>query len=230
MRKLEAISLTIASILTTTLFSLTSYLPQFIAGLILLLIGLSVAAILKELVIRVLTFLKIDAWFGGVTDWFSQIKTEQAVRGKVWPRLLAELVRWTVVILFLVPAAEAWGLPKVTDLLNQFLFYVPNVFVAIVIAFIGIVVANLVSEIVKNASKSLGGTSSNLLGSVAKYALLFFTALVVLNQLGIAADLVRILFTGIVAMLAIAGGLAFGLGGQGSAKKVLDELEKKLQK
>lgn len=227
---MEAIGATVTAIAATSLSTLGSYLPQFLAGLILLLFGLAIAALLKEIVIRFLTFLKVEEWFGGVTEWFNQLKSERTVRGKVWPNLLAELVRWTVVILFLVPAAEAWGLPKVTDLLNQFLLYVPNVFVAIVIAFVGIVVANLVSEIIKNASQSLGGTSSNLLATTGKYALFFFTTLVVLSQLGVAADLVRILFTGIVAMLAIAGGLAFGLGGQETAKRVLDEFQKRVQK
>lgn len=227
---MQAISLTVTNIVTNALNQLGSYLPQFLAGLVLLLIGLAVAAILKEVVIRFLTFLRFEEWLGGVTDWFNQIKTEKEIRGKVWPKLLAELVRWTVVILFLVPAAEVWGLPRVTEILNSFLLYVPNVFVAIVIAFVGIVIANLVSQIVHSASRSLGGTSSNLLSTTARYALFFFTTLIVLNQLGVAADLVRILFTGIVAMIAIAGGLAFGLGGQESAKKVLGDLQKRLEK
>lgn len=223
---MEAVSATVSSFLA----SLGGYLPQFIAGLVLLLIGLAVAAILKEIVIRFLAFLKVEDWFSSVTGWFNKIKSDRTVGGKVWIKFLAELIRWTVVILFLVPAAEAWGLPRVSELLNQFLFYVPNVFVAIVIAFVGIVVASLVADVVKNTSQGLGGTSSNLLSTIAKYALYFFTALVVLNQLGVAADLIRILFTGIVAMLALAGGLAFGLGGKDSAGKVLDEFKRKVAK
>lgn len=227
---MQAIGATVTSILGNFFLSLGNYLPQFVAGLVLLVIGLVVAAFLKEVVVRFLAFLKVDEWVGSVSAWFDSLKSEKVERGKVWVRLLSELVRWTIVILFLVPAAEAWGLTRVTDLLNQFLFYVPNVFVAVVIGFIGLVVARLVSDVVKSASQGLGGTSSNLLSTTARYALFFFTALVVLNQLGVAADLVRILFTGIVAMIAIAGGVAFGLGGQDSAKKVLNELQKKLEK
>lgn len=226
---MEALGTTIAAIVATSLTRLGSYLPQFLGGLILLLIGLAVAAILKEIVLRFLRFLRVEEWFGSVTDWFNTLRTDRG-RGWVWTNVAAELVRWTVVILFLVPAAEAWGLPKVTDLLNQVLLYIPNVFVAVVVGFIGLVVAKLVSDIVRHASRSLGGESSNLLGSVARWAMVFFTALVVLNQLGVAADLIRILFTGIVAMLAIAGGLAFGLGGQETAKKVLGDLQKRVEK
>lgn len=227
---MEVISITVTTILASALTSLGAYLPQFLAGLILLLIGLAVAALLKEVVLRALSFLKVEDWFGSVTGWFKNIRGNQVPRVRVWSRLVGELVRWTIVILFLVPAAEAWGLPRVTDLLNQFLLYVPNVFVAVVIGFVGLVIANLVSEIVKNASAGLGSTSSNLLSTVARYALILFTTLVVLNQLGIAADLVRILFTGIVAMLAIAGGIAFGLGGKDSAKSFLEDLRKRVER
>lgn len=227
---MEIIGTTITTIVVSSLARLGTYLPQFLAGLVLLLIGLAVAALLKEVVLRFLAFLRVEEWFGNVSSWFNQLRSERVVRGKVWPNLLGELVRWTVVILFLVPAAEAWGLPRVTDLLNQFLLYVPNVFVAVVMGFIGLVVTNLVSDIVKNASKGLGGTSSNLLSTTARYALFFFIALIVLNQLGVASDLVRILFTGIVAMIAIAGGISFGLGGQETAKRVLNELQKRIDK
>ena len=227
---MEAISTTVITILATSVTSIGGYLPQFLAGLLLLLIGLSVAALLKEVVLRGLGFLRVEDWFSNVTSWFKTVKSEGAVRGKVWSKLVAELVRWTVVILFLVPAAEAWGFPRVTDLLNQFLLYVPNVFVAVFVGFVGLVIANLVSEIVKNASVGLGSSSSNLLSTVARYALVLFTALIVLNQLGIAADLIRILFTGIVAMLALAGGIAFGLGGQDGAKRFIEDLRKRVER
>src|SRR3989338_9327315 len=176
---MEAIGLTVSSILTTFLEGLGDYLPQFLGGLVLLLIGLAVAALLKEVVLRFLHFLKVEDWFSDVNSWFNQIRSEKVVKGRVWPNLLAELVRWTVVILFLVPAAEAWGLPRVTDLLNQLLLYIPNVFVAVVAGFVGLVFANLVFDIVRHASRGLGSASSNLLGTVARYAIVFFTTLVV---------------------------------------------------
>lgn len=224
---MQDLGFTITAIITSSLARFGNYFPQFIAGLILLLVGLAVAAILKEIVIRALVFLRVEDWLNNVTGWFKRVKSDKGSQGWVWTNILAELVRWTIVILFLVPAAEAWGLPRVTDLLNGFLFYIPNVFVAVVAGFVGIVIANLVFDIVRSASKGLGSDSANLLGTVARYAVIFFTALVILNQLGVASDLVRILFTGIVAMLALAGGLAFGLGGQETAKRVLEDFRRR---
>lgn len=224
---MEAIGIIINSVIASSITSLGLYLPQFLAGMVLLLIGLTIAEFLKEVVIRFLRFLKVEEWFKKLTDWLNKIKADET-KNTAWQSLLAELVRWTVVILFLVPAAEAWGLPGVSELLNSFLLYIPKVFVASFITFFGIVVANLVSDLIHNASKGLGGTSTTFLGTMAKYMVFFFTALVVLSQLGISSDLIKILFTGIVAMLSIAGGLAFGLGGQSAAKKFLEDFQKRL--
>lgn len=211
----------ITSLFSTMLGGLLSYLPQFLAGLIVLLIGLVVATISKHIILVFFKVVKIEKWLEE-----AKVAKEKDVR--VWPEIISELVRWSVVILFLVPAAEIWGVPRVTDVLNQLLFYLPNVFVAVIVGLVGVVAANITHDIVKHGSKSLGSGSANALAGVARYSILFFTALIVLHQLGVASDLVRILFTGIVAMLAIAGGLAFGLGGQDLAKEILKSLLKKL--
>ena len=60
----------------------------------------------------------------------------------------------------------------------------------------------------------MGFTNGRLLGRIAEIAIVAFAVLVAINQLGIAADLINILFIGIVAALALAFGLAFGLGGR----------------
>lgn len=219
---MQSIGFTIAGVVTAALANVTAFAPQFFGGLIILLAGLIIAAILKEIVLRFFSIVKVEQWFDSFGTWLNSYRTERQTRTSVWVNILAELVRWTIVILFLVPAVEAWGLPRATDVLNQLLLYLPNVFVAVVVGFIGLVIANLVFSVVHNATSEMGSDSSNLLASVARYAMVFFTALVVLNQLGVAADLIRILFTGIVAMLALAGGIAFGLGGRDAATRSLD--------
>ena len=223
------IGTTIVGVVITALNSLAGYLPQFIGGLIVLLVGMIIAALLKELVYRLFRILKIESWFGELTGWFKSVRVDEKIRVSVWSNILAELVRWTVIILFLIPAVEAWGLPKVTEVLNQVLLYLPNVFVAVVVGFVGLAIGNLTHDVVKNVSAGIGSTSSNLLADVARYSLIFFTSLVVLNQLGVATDLIRILFTGIVAMLALAGGISFGLGGQETARKALKDFFGRLE-
>lgn len=213
----------VTSILTAFIARVSAYLPQFFAGLLILIIGLIIASILKHIVLVFFRVVKIEKWLAET----NLVKEKEVV---VWPQVLAELVRWSVVILFLVPALEAWGLPRATEVLNQLLMYLPNVVVAVFIGFVGLVVANLTYDIVRHAVRGMGGGEAVALGTFARYAVIFFTTLVVLNQLGVAADLVRILFTGIVAMVAIAGGLAFGLGGKDMAAEILKELRTRLGK
>ena len=199
-----------------------NYLPDFFGGLIILVIGLILSGVIKKFFQTVLRFLRIDSLL-------QKTRLLDKSEVKIWEEVLLEIVRWTVVILFLIPTLEVWGLSRATTVLNQFLFYLPNVIVAVVIGFVGLLSANLVADLVKHSIDTIGTTSANTLAVFARGIITFFTCLIVLNQLGVAQDLIRILFTGIIAMLAIAGGLAFGLGGQTHAKELLDELRKKLK-
>lgn len=202
--------------------SLVDYMPNLFGGLLILILGLILANILKRVLLTVFAFFKFE-------NFFQKTNLAKKDEVKLWEDILAEIIRWAVVILFLVPTLEVWGLSRATVVLNQLLLYLPNVVVAVVIGFVGLVFSNLVADLVRRSVKTLGATSANALSVFAKAAIVFFTALVVLNQLGVAQDLIRILFTGIVGMLALAGGLAFGLGGKELAKELLDDLRKKIR-
>lgn len=208
--------------LSNFLIRLFDYMPNFFGGLLILLIGLVLAGLFKRILLSLFSFFKLS---------FLLQKTQLMNRNevKVWEEVLAEILRWTVVILFLVPTLEVWGLSRATVVLNQFLFYLPNVIAAVVIGFVGLLVSNLISDLVRHSFATMGATSANTLAVSTKWVIVFFTVLIVLNQLGVAQDLIRILLTGIVAMLAIAGGLAFGLGGKELAKELLEELRSKLK-
>lgn len=208
------------SVLTRFWIKFTNFLPDLFGGLFILVIGFLIAGILKKLIITLFTFLRIDNLLQK-----SKLMERQQVRW--WEQIIAEIGKWTIIILFLIPTLEIWNLSKATLVLNQFLLYLPNVLIAVIIGFIGIIVANLVADLVRHSISSTGSSAAGAMAVGAKSTVLFFAALIVLNQLGVAQDLVRILFTGIVAMLALAGGLAFGLGGKEIAKEILEELKKK---
>jgi len=212
----------INSILITFFEKLFSSLPAFFAGLIILLIGVIIASIIKHLLMTLFKFIKLDTLF-------SKVKLVKKDTLRIWEEVLTEILKWSMIIVFLVPTLEVWGLSKAVTVINQLLFYLPNVIVAVVIVFVGLIASNLAADLVKHSVRSLGIASANSLSVFTKGVIVFFTILIVLNQLGVAQDLVRILFTGIVAMLAIAGGLAFGLGGQETAREILEELKRRLR-
>ncbi len=139
--------------------------------------------------------------------------------------ILGKLVYWFIFLIFLVPAVNALGLTTVSDLLGRVIGYLPNVFVAILVLFLGTLAATFVADIVRGASASARVGNPNLFSNIARYAILGFVAIVALEQLGIATSLLNILFTAIVGAAALAAGLAFGLGGQDTAHKYLERTE-----
>jgi len=135
--------------------------------------------------------------------------------------LLGELLRWFIILIFLIPAVDQLGLGAVNDVLKSLLLYIPNVAVAVIIVSIGAVLAKIARDFVTATATGLGTQAAQIVGEVARWAIIVFALLAALNQLGVAKDLIRILFTGFVLMVALAGGLAFGLGGKNPAERIL---------
>ncbi|OGG20605.1 hypothetical protein A3D03_05335 [Candidatus Gottesmanbacteria bacterium RIFCSPHIGHO2_02_FULL_40_13] len=206
--------------INSVLVIIYAYIPKLFAGIIILLIGLIIASILKDLIGIIFKYFRIEKWLST-----AKIAKEEEV--KIWPQIVAELVRWMTIFIFLISAVEVWGVPKVGDVLNQLLNFLPNVFLTVVIGWVGLVAGKLGFNIVRHGVRGLGNNETFLLGNVAKYSIIFFTILIILTQLGVAADLVKILFTGIISMLALAFGLSFGLGGQDEARRILKTIHEK---
>ncbi|MGH7203506.1 MAG: mechanosensitive ion channel family protein [Candidatus Levyibacteriota bacterium] len=213
---------TLVQSLNQGLFTAASFIPNLISGLIIFLIGILLASLVKRLLIDLLNALKIE-------QYLKKYDIPEAKKEFSWTNILAEIARWFVIILFLIPTADVWGLPQVTTVLNTFLLYLPNVFVAAIIGLIGMALAKLASELVRASTRNFSQDVSRALATTVRIAITIFVLLAVLNQLGVAQDLIRILFTGFVAMIALAGGIAFGLGGKDFAHTLLDKLQKKLK-
>ena len=210
------------NIIFTFLQKFFNFLPSFFTGLTILLIGLLLSSLLKQALLSIIMFVRLDSVL-------EKTKLMRKTEFKIWQDVLSEILKWTVVILFLIPTLEVWNLSRATLVINQLLFYLPNVLIAVIIGFVGLIASNLGNDLIRHSVKSIGATSANTLAALTKWLIIFFTILVVLNQLGVAQDLVRILFTGIVVMIALAGGLAFGLGGKDIAREMLEELKKKFK-
>lgn len=218
-----SINETLARTLNDALSAVVSFIPRFVSGLIVLLIGLIIASFLKQVLLQLFKFIKLDAMLAryGVPE----AKGKEAVS---WSAILAEIVRWFVIILFLVPTVDIWGLEQFVEVLNGLLGYLPSVFVAVLLLLIGFAVAKLVYDFLFAAMRGVSGDTAKTVAMVGRWSVLAFVFLVVLNQLGIASDLIRILFGGFVAMIALAGGLAFGMGGRDAAKELIERMVKRL--
>ncbi|GAC1359660.1 MAG: hypothetical protein PVS3B1_36230 [Ktedonobacteraceae bacterium] len=212
----------VVSSLAGALALVFAFIPKLFGFLIILLIGWLVATAIEKAV----TFLLRKVGFDrlgeriGLTKLESQMNIRMDAAG-----ILGRLVYWFIFLIFLVPAVDALGLTSVSALLGQIIGYLPNVFVAILVLFLGSLAATFVADIVRGATASSRVGNPNLFANIARYAILGFVALIALEQLQIATALLNILFTAIVGATALAAGLAFGLGGQDTARKYLNRAE-----
>jgi hypothetical protein len=219
---MNLIAETFNQVVGSSLSIVIAYIPRLFAGILIFAIGIVVASLMRDVVKIAFKYFRFDRI----------LESSGVTRGQdvtIWPNILSELVRWATIFVFLMSSVEIWGIPKVADVLGQLLQFLPNVFLAVIIGWIGLVVGRFTYDIVRHGVRGLGGQEAVVLGTVARYSIIFFTTLIILTQLGVAADLVRILFTGIVGMLALAIGLSFGLGGQDEARRILSRFREKVQ-
>ncbi len=220
----EDLSIAVSSVVLNAIANFISFIPSLIGGLIVLIIGLIVAGVAYRVVMGVLKAVKFEKFLSK----YGLANVEG--RDVEWSEILAELARWSIIVVFLIPTFQVWRLESINTVLNRVILYIPNVIVAVVLAVVGLVFAKLAYKISFSASRSLGRDLAHTVGLVAQWAITIFVGFLVLHQLGVAQELLRILFGGLVAMLAIAGGLAFGLGGQSTAKSILEALLSRFKK
>jgi Conserved TM helix len=195
-----------------------TFIPRLLGFLVILIVGLIIAA----LVAKAVTFLLRKVGFDRMSDRIGLTRFEQRMGVKMdTAGLLGRVIYWFIVLIFLVPAADALGVPAVSNVLNELVAYIPNVFVAILVLFLGALAATVVADLVRGAVASANIGNPNIFAGIARWAIIGFAALIALEQLNIASSLLNELFGAIVAAVAIAFGLAFGLGGQDAARRWL---------
>ena len=144
--------------------------------------------------------------------------------------VLGWLVKWFILVITFVAAANALNLQQVSNFLyTQAIPYFGNVVLAAIILIIGILAANFLFEIVRDALKASKFPAADAVASVSRWAILIFSGIAALSQLKIATFFMQYLFVAIVSMIALAGGLAFGLGGRDQARDLLGSMRKPKQ-
>ncbi len=211
----------------TVWLGLLQLLPNVIAAIIVLLIGWLAASGLGKLVRRAVEFTKIDEAIdkAGLDKSLSDSGIDFNL-GK----LIGWLAKWFVIVVVLIAVADILKLPQITDFLKTVAFFIPNIIIAVVILLVGFVLGNFTYKVVEKAiSASKISTASGILAALAKWAIIVFAFLAALTHLNIAKELIQTLFTGMIGMLALAGGLAFGLGGKDEAKEMLTKIKREMQ-
>ncbi len=204
-------------------YKFINILPNLVGALIVLVAGLLLANAAGRILARALKAAYLDRALDatGAKVLLTRIGFKWSVSDA-----LGVLVSWFLYAVVLVATADILGLSQISEFLSAVVLYIPNVIIAVVILLVGIIIANFVQTLVKETASAAGLDAADVLANVAKWAILIFSTMAALIQLGVASELIQILFTGFVFMIALAGGIAFGLGGKDRAKDLLDKLIK----
>lgn len=204
-----------------------TFLPTLIGALIVFIVGLIVAKGFSHLVEKVVDALKLDRLLERLGLKAILAKAELRLHSG---RFLGELVKWFLILVFILAAADILGLAGVTAFIRQeILPVITKVIIAVLILIAGVLVANILERIVRASIAASGFSYGGFAGVLTKWTVLIFTLWTVFMQLNLALFIpFSAIITGLIAMLAIAGGLAFGLGGRDMAAQLLEELRKQI--
>lgn len=204
-------------------------IPNLIVALIILALGWMIGALVGKSITKFLDTVRFDEALR--KTGFETVVQRAGLELKA-SHFIGWLLKTSIIIIFLVASFDVLGLVQVTQFLSQVVLgYLPQLVVAVLILLVGVVLGDALEKVVVASSRTAGLTSSAILGKVSKWAILIFSILVALSQMGIAGAFIQTLFTGLVVAVSLALGLAFGLGGQEAAadaiRKVREEIKER---
>ena len=199
-----------------------NFVPNLVIAVVILILGWLIGALLGRAVWQVFRSLKVD-------DALRRAGLETFLRrGGVdldSGAFVGGLVKWFVIVVFLVAALDVLGLAQVNFFLQDVVLgYLPRVLAAALVLLVGGVIGDVTGRLVSTTARTAGVQSAHFAGAVAKWAVWVFAILVALSHLGIAAAFSQTLFTGVVIAVSLALGLSFGLGGQQAASNFIERL------
>ncbi len=211
--------MTLSSSFNNLLGATINFLPNLVLAIIIFVIGWFLGVLIGRVIAQAIRAIKVD-------HALKAAGVEDVVNRAGWTlnsgEFIGALVKWFIIIVFLLAALSAMGLTSVTLFLQLGLLpYLARVIVAVLIIAIAAVVAEVAQSVVSGSARAAGVSSAGFAGTVAKWAIWIFAILAALDQLGV-TPFVQTIFTGVVVALSIAFGLAFGLGGQEAAARFIE--------
>jgi len=198
------------------------FTPKIVLAIIFFVVGWVLGSIIARALEQVISALKVDKLFAsiGMDNFF-----RKAGMTLDTGYFIGQVVKWFVIIVFLIPSLNLVGLNYIVSFLqDDVLGFLLRVVVAALVLIIATIVSEALSKAATASAKTMGLKSAHFLGAVAKYSVWIFAIIIALGQLGVAEYYMSVLFAGIIAMFAFGGALAFGLGGKDAAARFISRL------
>jgi len=203
-----------------------NFIPNLTGALIVLIVGWITAIVVGKIIGGILYRLKFNEPFKG-EKWDKAM--EQANININPSDFLGKVAKWVVFVLVIWIVADILNLEQVTIFVGKIIDYIPNVIAATLIFIIAVIIGELLSKLVIATVEKSEFPYSRLFGTVVKVAIWIVATIAILVELGVAEELLMILFSGLVAFLVIALGLSFGLGGKDAAAKFIETIKKNIK-
>jgi len=203
-----------------------SFVPVLIGAIVVFVVGWFISIGIGKIITEILKRIKFNQIFekGNWDEALAKADIKVDASG-----FIGAIVKWVLVIVFLLAAVEILGFVEFAGFLKSVIGYLPNVIVAALIFVVTVIVVDIVEKIVRVAVESIKVGYGQMVSAVIKWSIWIFAILAILYQLGVARPFMETLFTGLVAMLVISMGIAFGLGGKDVAAEILQDLKRKLK-
>lgn len=188
---------------------ISSFIPNLIGALVVVIIGFVVARLLNALLSKLLAKLGLDRLVQG-----SGLNKQLARVGIKIPlsALIGRIVYWFILLIFLVSALESLGLERVSATLDVLALYVPKMFAAAIVLLAGILLAQLLNTLVAGAAEGVGLEYAAALGRLAQGLVIIISISVAIAQLEIRAELLNYVVVIVLLTAGLAVALAVGLG------------------
>lgn len=204
-----------------------NFVPSLLGATVVFLIGLFVANNIALLVEKIIDLLKIDRILEKTSIKAFCQKAEIRLDAGFF---VGQIVRWLLILAFLIPTANILKLTSVADFLsNQIIGILPAVIGAVLIILLAVLFSDFAYRSIVASVKGSGIQAAKLLGSVARWAIIIFAVITILPLLHVPTNVINIVLIGVVAMISLAGGLAFGLGGKEIATDILKKVKNEVQ-
>ena len=219
---------TLLGSLQTVWYGIALSLPQMVVAIIFIVLGFVMGLLFKHVIEEIFKALKIDTFLehSGIDEFLAKAGYKLN-SGK----FIGEIGRWFFIVTFAIFAFDVLNLQEITRFLNTVATeLIPNLAIAAIILFAGSIIAEFLAKVVKGSFTFVEyGKHSHMIGSIARWAVWIFTIILVLDQIGIAQTYLQTIFIAVVAMLSLAGGLAFGLGGRDAAARFIESASHNLK-
>lgn len=195
-----------------------SFIPNLFVALILVLLGFVVAKLLDTLLSKLLAKVGLDRLMAGTG--LTKLLARAGIQASV-STLIGKIVYWFVLLIFLVSAAESLGLERVSATLDVLALYLPKVFGAALVLLAGVLLAQLVSGLVRGAAEGVGLDYANGLGRIAQGLVIIISISVAIGQLEVKTELLNNVIAIVLISVGLAVALALGLGSREIAGQIL---------